>query len=62
MKKSINDIQSIVAHNQNARTHFGPRITFLAIMVFNIYFFGIISKAKCQATIVTCFQGDRQDI
>ena len=62
LKKLIDFFQSTLALSQITRTHFGPKITFLAIMAFNILLFGILSTAKYQATIVTCYHVDIQDI
>ncbi len=61
-KKPIDYFQSTMAHSQNTRTHFGPKITFLAIIAFNICFFGILSTGKYQAIIVTYYHADIQDI
>ena len=62
LKKSIDYFQSTLALSQITRTHFGPKITFLATTAFNILLFGILSTAKYQATIVTCYHVDTQDI
>ncbi len=61
-KKSVDYFPSTLALSQITKTHFGPKNTFLAIMAFNNWLFGILPTAKCQATIVTCYHVDIQDI
>ncbi len=62
LKKSIDYFESIVALNQNTRTHFGPEITFLAIMTFTFWLFRILAIGKYHTTLVTCYNDDTEDM
>ena len=47
IKNTVSYIQSSPAHSQIAKTHFGPKITFLPKMTSSNWFFGMLSICKC---------------
>ncbi len=55
MKNKVHDIQLGPARDQIAKT-------FLPKMTLSNWFFGMLSKGKCQANIVTSYRDDSYDM